>query len=90
MRKGLEDMAFSVYSLIGGLVMLIIGVVDLGMMRTAVYPALRRRHEDAKVTGRQGIEPNVIMAVFKVVNLVVFPAVGLLFGDAVLRPLLSS
>ncbi len=83
-------MAFSVYSLIGGLAMLIVGVLDLGVMRTAVYPVMRRRHEQAKVTGSQGIEPNVIMAVFKVVNLVVFPAIGLLFGDAILRPLLAS
>ena len=82
-------MAFSVYSLIGGLAMLIVGIVDLGVMRSAIYPGLRRRHEEAKVTGRQGIEPNVVMAVFKAVNLVALPALGLLFGDAVLRPLLS-
>jgi hypothetical protein len=83
-------MAFSVYSLIGGLAMLIVGIVDLGVMRAAIYPGLRQRHEEAKVTGRQGIEPNVVMAVFKAVNLVALPALGLLFGDAVLRPLLSS
>ena len=82
-------MAFSVYSLIGGLAMLIVGIVDLGVMRSAIYPGLRRRHEEAKVTGRHGIEPNVVMAVFKAVNLVALPALGLLFGDAVLRPLLS-
>ena len=90
MIRDLEEMAFSVYSLIGGLVMLIIGVLDLGVMRTAIYPALRRRHEEAKVTGSQGIEPNVIMAVFKAMNLVVLPAMGLMFGDAVLRPLMAT
>ena len=83
-------MTLSGYSLIGGLAMLIVGVFDLGLMRTAIYPAMRRHHEEAKLTGSQGIEPNVIMAVFKAVNLLALPALGLLFGDAVLRPLLSS
>jgi len=83
-------MSLSAYSLIGALAMLIVGVLDLGVMRTVIYPAMRRHHEEAKVTGSQGIDPNVVMAVFKTVNLLVLPALGLVFGDAVLRPLLSS
>jgi hypothetical protein len=82
-------MALTVYSLLGCLLMLIVGVIDQVIVRLVLYPALRRRHEEAKVTASHGIEPNVVVTVFKVVNLLVLPALGLAFGDMVLRPLFA-
>ena len=76
-------MELTVFSLIGAVVMLLVGIAVHGLLRRLLYPALRWRYERRKAYGRRGIEPNVWMEVLKAVNLLALPAVGLLFGDAV-------
>jgi hypothetical protein len=80
-------MELTVFSLLGGVVMLMVGLASYGVLRRMLYPALRWRYERMKAYGRRGIEPNVWMEVLKVVNLLALPAIGLLFGDAVLSDL---
>jgi hypothetical protein len=77
-------MELTVFSLLGGVAMLMVGLASYGVLRRILYPALRWRYERMKAYGRRGIEPNVWMELLKAVNLVALPVVGLLFGDAVL------
>ena len=80
-------MELTVFSLLGGIVMLIVGLVSYGLLYRTLYPALRWRYERRKAYGRRGIEPNVWMELLKAVILLAFPAVGLLFGDPMLSHL---
>ena len=68
-------------SLIGALVFLGLGIVELAVLNRSLYPALRWRHEKAKLTQEQGIDPNRIMLLVKIQSLVVMPVLGLLLGD---------
>ena len=77
-------MELTIFSLLGGLMMLLVGIAGYGLLRRMLYPALRWRYERRKAYGRRGIEPNVWMELLKAVILLAFPAVGLLFGDPVL------
>jgi hypothetical protein len=77
-------MELTVFSLLGGVAMLMVGLASYGVLRRILYPALRWRYERMKAYGRRGIEPNVWMELLKAVHLVALPVVGLLFGDAVL------
>ncbi len=81
-------MELTALSLLGGLVMLIVGLVDDALMRRMLYPSLRWRYERMKAYGRRGIEPTIVMTAVKAVNLLVLPAVGLLLGDPVLSALM--
>jgi hypothetical protein len=49
-------MVVTVYSLLGGLVMLIVGLASYGFLHRVLYPALRWRYERMKAYGRRGIE----------------------------------
>ena len=80
-------MELTVFSLLGGILMLIVGLVSYGVLHRTIYPALRWRYERRKAYGRRGVEPNVWMELLKAVVLLAFPAVGLLFGDPVLSQL---
>ena len=80
-------MQLTVFSLLGGILMLIAGLVSYGVLYRTIYPHLRWRYERRKAYGRRGIEPNVWMELLKAVILLAFPAVGLLFGDPVLSNL---
>jgi hypothetical protein len=80
-------MELTVFSLLGGLLMLLVGLAGNALIRRIVYPTLRWRYERMKAYGRRGIEPNFWMEVLKAVNLLALPAVGLLFGDTVLSGL---
>ena len=80
-------MNLTVLSLLGGLLMLIVGLASYGVLHRMLYPSLRWRYERRKAYGRRGVEPHVWMELLKVVNLLALPAVGLLFGDAVLSGL---
>jgi hypothetical protein len=72
------------FSLLGGLLMLIVALAVYGIVYRMLYPALRWRYERLKAYGRVGIEPHVWMELLKAVILLALPAAGLLFGDAVL------
>jgi hypothetical protein len=80
-------MELTVFSLLGGLLMLLVGLAGNAFLRRMLYPALRWRYERMKAYGRRGIEPNVWMEVLKAVNLLALPAAGLIFGDALLSEL---
>ena len=71
----------TVYSLVGALAFLVLGVIELAVMNRMVYPALRWRYEKAKTTQQQGIEPNRIMTVVKVQSLIIMPLIGFILGD---------
>ena len=70
------------YSLIGALVFLVIGMIELTILYRVLYPRLRWSYEQAKTTQTQGIDPNRIMMFFKIQSLVAMPVIGLFFGDS--------
>jgi hypothetical protein len=69
------------YSLIGAVIFLAIGVLELAVLNRTLYPVLRWRHEKAKTTQSQGIEPNRIMTLVKIQSLIIMPVIGLFVGD---------
>ena len=69
------------YSPLGAFIFLVLGFVELRLIQRLVYPNLRWRYEEAKVTASQGIDPRRIMGLVKLQSLVLMPIVGLLFGD---------
>ena len=81
-----SQMTFSLYSLAGLLIMLGIGLLDFGLYQRLIYPAIRARHEKAKVTGTHGRDPRQLSLIIKIVSLIILPVLGFIFGD----PLLSG
>ena len=69
------------YNLFGALVFLVIGLVDIMFMQRMVYPQMRKRYEEAKVTGSQGRDPALFMNVIRFFSLVLLPVVGFMMGD---------
>ena len=70
------------YNLFGALVFLVIGLVDIMFIQRMVYPQMRRRYEEAKVTGSQGRDPALFMNGIRFFSLVVLPVVGFMMGDS--------
>ncbi len=66
--------------LIGAIIFLALGVIEIAVLNRTLYPALRWRHEKAKTTQEQGIEPNRIMALVKIQSLIIMPLLGLWLG----------
>ena len=66
---------------IGALCFLALGVLELAFLQHTLYPFLRSRHEQAKLTQTQGIEPNRIMTLIRVQSLVILPVLGFMLGD---------
>ena len=69
------------YSPLGAFVFLVLGYIELKIVQRTIYPTLRWRYEEAKVTGSQGMDPARIMGLVKLQSLVLMPIVGLLFGN---------
>ena len=69
------------YSPIGALVFLVLGFIELKIVQRTIYPTLRWRYEEAKVTASQGMNPARIMVLVKLQCLVLMPILGLLFGN---------
>jgi hypothetical protein len=69
-------------SLIGLVVFAIIGVIELWLVQTMVYPAMRARFEEAKVTGTSATDPTWVMNLIRAQSLIAFPLIGLMFGKA--------
>ncbi len=69
------------YNLFGALVFLVIGLVDIMFIQRMVYPQMRRRYEEAKVTGSQGRDPALFMNGIRFFSLIVLPVVGFMLGD---------
>ena len=70
------------YNLFGALVFLVIGLIDIMFIQRMVYPQMRRRYEEAKVTGSQGRDPALFMNGIRFFSLVLLPVVGFMLGDA--------
>jgi hypothetical protein len=71
-------------SLLFGFLFLLIGLVELMILQGFVFPALRWRHEEAKLTGTHGRDPALIMHLLRFQSLALMPVVGFLFGSSVL------
>ena len=69
------------YSPLGAFVFLVLGFIELKIVQRTIYPTLRWRYEEAKVTASQGMDPRRIMGLVKLQSLVLMPIVGLLFGN---------
>ena len=69
------------YNLFGALVFLVIGLVDIMFIQRMVYPQMRKRYEEAKVTGSQGRDPALFMNGIRFFSLVLLPVVGFMLGD---------
>jgi hypothetical protein len=69
--------------------MLVVGLASQAALRKLVYPWLRWRYEAGKARGDSGVEPNVVMGVLQLINLVLLPASGFLFGAEVLSAILQ-
>ena len=62
-------------------IFLIIGFIELMVVRKMIYPPLRWRFEKAKVTGSQGVDPSRIMTIVKIQSLLVMPLIGYFMGN---------
>ena len=69
------------YNLFGALVFLVIGLIDIMFIQRMVYPQMRKRYEEAKVTGSQGRDPALFMNGIRFFSLIVLPVVGFMMGD---------
>ena len=69
------------YNLFGALVFLVIGLIDIMFVQRMVYPQMRRRYEEAKVTGSQGRDPALFMNGIRFFSLVLLPVLGFMLGD---------
>jgi|GEM_PF-1528452 len=65
----------------GGLIFLGLGLLELAVVQRFVYPPLRWRHEKAKLTQSQGIDPARIMLLLRVQSLLVMPVLGYVLGS---------
>jgi hypothetical protein len=68
--------------IIGALIFLIIGFVELMIVQIIIYPTLRARFEAAKVTASQGIDPSRIMNFVKFQSLILMPMIGFYLGNS--------
>jgi hypothetical protein len=60
---------------------LVLGFIELMFVQTMIYPILRTRFEEAKVTASQGIDPLRIMNFVKVQSLLLMPLAGYFMGN---------
>jgi hypothetical protein len=77
------EMTAHFYGLIGALLFLIVGLAELGLFQSLVYPALRRRHETAKLTASQGPDPSRYLSLIQFQSLVILPVIGFMLGDRI-------
>ena len=67
------QISVTLLNLAGFLIALGIGLILFGLYNRAVYPAMRWRHEEAKVTGSHGRDPAFYLMLVKVVTLILLP-----------------
>ncbi|HHI82943.1 MAG TPA: hypothetical protein ENJ99_07285 [Rhizobiales bacterium] len=82
-------MEITFYSFLAAVVMLALGVMEAAIYQRFVYPVHRKRHEKAKLTGTQGRDPSILLAIIKLAAFIVMPVLAFMFGDMILRPLLG-
>ena len=71
-----------IYNVFGALVFLVIGLIDIMFIQRMVYPQMRQRYEEAKVTGSQGRDPALFMNGIRFFSLIVLPVLGFMMGDS--------
>lgn len=71
----------STYGMIGAVLFLALGILELALLYRVVYPQLRWRHEKAKTTQSHGIEPGRVMLIFKLQALLAMPVIGYMIGS---------
>ena len=59
------------------LLFMIMGVAELALFKTALYPSMRWRHEKAKASLSQGIKPEFILNLMRVQCLFILPLIGI-------------
>lgn len=79
-------MTLSAPGLVGALLFLIAGLVELAVFQRAIYPRLSERHELRKVTQEQGQGPARLARVIRIQSLLVMPIVGYVFGHVFFAP----
>jgi hypothetical protein len=67
--------------ILGALCFLMLGIVELLILRRTLHPVLRWRYEKAKLTQSQGIQPEVIINFLRFQSLVIMPIVGFVLGN---------
>jgi hypothetical protein len=65
---------------VGGFLFLLAGIAELAVLQSFVFPALRWRHEEAKVTGKQGRDPAYLINALRFQSLALMPVLGFLAG----------
>jgi hypothetical protein len=63
------------------LAFLVLGLLEVALVQRFVYPALRRRHELAKLTASHGTDPSRYMLLIRVQSLVLLPILGFVLSD---------
>ncbi|MFT3986801.1 hypothetical protein [Aestuariivirga sp.] len=70
---------------LGGIILSVVflglGLLELALVQRFVYPPLRWRHEKAKLTQSQGMDPGLIMLLVRVQSLLVMPVLGYVLGS---------
>ncbi len=79
-------MEFSHLSLLAGFAMLVFGLAEYFILHRMLYRRMRDRHEQRKTTGSHGRDPAFFWVLIKFFNLIVLPALGLMFGHTILAP----
>ncbi len=74
-------MMLSAPGLMGALIFLILGLVELAIFTRSIYPALAERHERLKVTQEQGPGPARIASLIRIQSLVAMPIAGYVLGQ---------
>lgn len=75
-------MELNAYGLLGALIFLILGIMELIVVQRVIYPMLRWRYEAAKTTQTQGMDPGRVMFLLRVQSLIFMPVIGLFFGGS--------
>jgi hypothetical protein len=81
--------AMTFHSLVGALIFLGLGLIELAVVSRSLYPALRWRFEKAKTTQEQGVNPKTVMLIVKFQSLVLMPIIGFVLGDRMMKSILG-
>lgn len=75
--------AVTLISVVFSFAFLVAGVAAFAIINRFLYPGIRMRHEERKLTASQGADPYVIMGWLKILCFIVAPAAGFFLGNAV-------
>ena len=67
-------------TLAGAVIGFVLGLAGFAAFKRVVYPAMRRSHEEAKLTQSHGVDPGLYRLAAQIVCLVLMPIAGLFIG----------